>query len=210
MTDVAGLDVSANQGEFDWTAWKGKIGFAMIRATSWTSADTIGTDPQFARNWQQAWDVSGGKLVRIAYHYCRPGVTTPAEQAHVLTSTVRDHGLVQGDHFALDFEESDGEPPAFVSRWSGSALQAVNDAAPHHRVFPYFDLAWAAQGNADGLHAWHCWLADWGVPVPRVPAGWKTWAFWQFTDGGGKLDRDLFNGDHARLMDFARMPPERR
>ena len=209
MTTVAGIDISADQGQFGWDAWKGRIGFAMIRATSW-DGDTFSEDPEFARNWQQAWDVFGGKLIRIAYHYCRPGITAPAVQAQGLTSIVRGQGLEKGDHFSLDFEESDGEPPAFVSDWSARALRAVNENVPGHRVLPYFDPSWAAEGNAAGLEAWHLWLANYDVTAPAVPAGWRTWTFWQWSDSGGKLDRDLWNGSVDELATFARMPASRR
>jgi lysozyme len=55
------------------------------------------------------------------------------------------------------------------------------------------------------------WLAEYG-PAPRIiPAAWKTWTMWQYTDGSagpeprtvagiGPCDRDQFNGDMAGLQ----------
>ena len=53
------------------------------------------------------------------------------------------------------------------------------------------------------------WLAQYG-PTAVVPANWKTWTMWQYTDGNagptphdvpgiGHCDRDKFNGDQAQL-----------
>ena len=205
---VQGIDISEDQGDFDWEAWKGRIGFAAIRATSWTSETSFEADPQFARNWAQAYDAFGGKLVRIAYHYTRPGVSPAAVQARDFVSLVRDHGLEQGDHFMADFENADGEPVPYVAGWSYTFCHSVNTEAPYHRVFPYFDQSWAAEGYAAALTHWHPWIAQYDVTRPAIPAGWKTWAFWQYSGTG--LDRDVYNGSQEALLDFARMPEKRR
>lgn len=56
------------------------------------------------------------------------------------------------------------------------------------------------------------WLAQYG-PTAVVPKNWKTWTFWQYTDGAlgpqphevkgvGRCDRDRFNGSAADLKTF--------
>jgi lysozyme len=53
------------------------------------------------------------------------------------------------------------------------------------------------------------WLSQYG-PTAVVPANWKTWTLWQYTDGGmgpaphdvagiGRCDRDRFNGSRVDL-----------
>jgi GH25 family lysozyme M1 (1,4-beta-N-acetylmuramidase) len=62
------------------------------------------------------------------------------------------------------------------------------------------------------------WLAQYG-PTAVVPANWKTWTLWQYTDGSigpephevpgiGRCDRDKFNGSSEALKAFwaARTP----
>jgi hypothetical protein len=54
-------------------------------------------------------------------------------------------------------------------------------------------------------HGGVLWIAHYGVKSPVLPAGWKAWAFWQFTDKGripgiaGAVDVNYFNGDQAAL-----------
>ena len=53
------------------------------------------------------------------------------------------------------------------------------------------------------------WLAQYG-PAAVVPANWKSWILWQYTDRGdpvagiGPCDRSRFNGDAAALLQFWR------
>ena len=53
------------------------------------------------------------------------------------------------------------------------------------------------------------WLSEYG-PKPRLPAAWKNWTMWQYTDGQfgpephtvtgiGPCDRNMFNGDMTAL-----------
>lgn len=50
------------------------------------------------------------------------------------------------------------------------------------------------------------WVAKYSSELPKVPAAWKTFTFWQYTDGNagsqphqvpgiGRCDRDTYNGD---------------
>ena len=56
------------------------------------------------------------------------------------------------------------------------------------------------------------WIASY-QPMPDLPAQWKTWTFWQYTDGTngsephetpsvGLCDRDKFNGSPSDLVQF--------
>ena len=67
--------------------------------------------------------------------------------------------------------------------------------------------------NLDSILA-NCWfwLAQYG-PTPVIPANWKNWTMWQYTDGAvgnpphevagiGRCDRDIFAGDEAALRQF--------
>jgi lysozyme len=207
--NVLGIDVSNNNGLFYWPAWAGRISFAMAKATEGPH-NGLGTyyDTQFARNWQQMWDLNGaGKLVRFAYCFGHPS-EDPLSQADALTTTVRQQGLKPGDHFVLDLEDTDGLPPEQVSAWATAFCHRINSANPEHRVLVYTYVSFAAAGNCAGLEPWHLWIANYGVETPSIPAPWSEWTLWQTTGTG--IDRDEFNGDQGQLLEFARFPASRR
>lgn len=196
MSNAQGLDVSTWQGAFDWR------GHPLISFAGAKACEHNVTDPQFARNWADMKDSFGNKLVRIAYCFAHPGEAM-APQADTLVQLVRDHGLQQGDHFALDLEVTDGCKPAEVVAFAREFSHRVNKAAPAHRCFGYTFTDFAAPW---GL--WPAWIADYGTTTARVPPPWTTWWLWQFR--GSPLDLDQFNGDKERLLNFARMPGDRR
>jgi len=104
VANAAGIDLSSYQPSFDWSAEKGRISFAFIKATE---GITI-RDPSFAANWQRARDIG---IVRGAYHFAHPR-NGAATEARAFLDTVRAHGLNAGDLLALDLEVSDGLGPA--------------------------------------------------------------------------------------------------
>ncbi len=207
MSYATGIDISDNNGTFDWEPWGG-IDFAFIKATEVTP-NGLYLDSQFEANWKTAWDRYQGKLVRIAYAFGHPGEAVGA-QVKALRDRAGDH-LRPGDHFMLDLEVTDGLKPAEVAKFGQAFCHEMNRAAPHHRCIVYTFPAFAADGSCDGLGPWRLYIAEWGVQQPSVPAPWKAWWFWQFEQGAsGQPDRDVFNGDRALLEQFAWMPPERR
>ena len=63
--------------------------------------------------------------------------------------------------------------------------------------------------NSTLANCWF-WLSEYG-PEAHVPANWKTWTLWQYTDGSvgpephsvagiGNCDRDQFNGEMDGLQ----------
>lgn len=204
---VQGLDVSQWQGNFDWSAEKGKIGFGMAKATEGTTI----TDSEFVHNWNSMWGLSH-TLPRFAYHFFHAS-EDPTAQAERLVALVKPHGLLAGDNLVLDLEatESNGTndnvKPATVAARAQTFLHVANELAPDRRVLVYCNPAFAKAGNCAGLGAWSLWLASYGVSKPAVPSPWKTWTFWQKSDNG--LDLDVFNGTKAELLSFTRMPASR-
>jgi GH25 family lysozyme M1 (1,4-beta-N-acetylmuramidase) len=207
MTSVEGIDVSADQGEFDWAPHK-DIDFAGLRTTTWTGTASFNHDPQLERNAAATWALKGaGRIPRIYYHETRPGVTSAKVQARQFRDALGGH-LCEGDLLAAAMESAEGEPPSFVAAWHRDFLTALNGLAPGARVLAYCNPSWAQEGNAAGLDRWHLWLADYGISFPQTPRPWKKFAFWQYD--GTTLDRDVWSGDLASLLDFARMPAWRR
>ena len=203
LTVVQGIDVSNWQGALDWPAWRGKIGFAMAKATE---GDAI-TDAEFGRNWGGMWAFQADhRLPRFAYAFFHPALDPVVQAAH-LVATVKGHGLLPGDNFVLDVEVNDGLPPAVVAARARECLQHVNELAPGHRVLVYTFPAFAQAGNCEGLESWYLWLADYGVAAPTAPAPWSRTTLWQYSDQ--PIDGDRFMGDEAHLLAFTRMPDKR-
>jgi lysozyme len=206
VTPVTGLDVSQWQGAFDWAAWRGKISFGMAKAAEGDSY----TDPEFGRNWEAMWEL-GRLMPRFAYLFFR-AAQDPVVQAAHLVATVKGHGLLPGDNFVLDVEETgpganDGLTPARCAPLAVECLRKINELAPGHRVLPYMNPSWARAGGSAGMGSWFPWIADYGVRQPDAPPPWTGWTFWQYSDE--PVDGDRFNGTEAELLTFCRMPPGR-
>lgn len=216
MSNATGIDVSDNNGEFDWAAWP-HIDFAMAKAIEGPhDGGGMFYDPQFARNWAAMRDGYGNKLVRVAYCFLHPAASI-ADQAHALTDVVRKEGLQPGDHFMVDLEPyaglatPDGLPAAEVAARTREFCHLINVLNPDHRCLVYVNPATAREGCCAGVEPWRLFVADWDVTAPEVPAPWRTWHFWQYRSGAnGEPDLDAYNGDRAALLDFARMPAGRR
>lgn len=210
MATVEGIDVSNWQGKFDWSAWKNRIGFGMAKATEGAGL----VDAEFEANWDAMWWLRPDhRLPRFAYAFFRAG-QDPDEQAYHLVETVKKCGLLPGDNFVLDCEETvsgsgenDGISAARCAPLAVRCLRKVNDLAPGHRVCPYLNPDWARRGGSAGMASWFLWLAEYGVSQPQVPPPWNRWTFWQ--NGDDPLDADVYNGDEASLLAFTRMPDRR-
>jgi lysozyme len=199
VANAAGIDLSSFQPSFDWSAEKGRISFAFIKATE---GRTI-TDPDFAANWQAAKALG---IVRGAYHFAHPR-NGAATDSQAFLATVRAHGLQAGDLLALDLETSDGLSPARVAEYARNWCTDVHKATGHTPIV-YTFLSFAQQGNCAGLGHYPLWIAEPSAPAgrPVVPKPWSTWKFHQFGTarvGSNTVDVNVFNGDTAALKKFA-------
>jgi lysozyme len=206
---VQGIDISNLQGAgYNWQQWKDRISFGMCKATE---GDWF-TDPDIGANWDAMWRLSDTHTVpRFAYSFFHAG-QDPAVQAAHLVATVKGHGLLPGDNFVLDVEETgpgrnDGLTPAQCAPRAVECLRKINEYAPGHRVLPYMNPSWARAGGSAGMGSWFPWIADYGVHQPDVPPPWTGWTFWQYSDE--PVDGDRFNGTEAGLLKFCRMPASR-
>jgi lysozyme len=203
VANAAGIDLSSYQPSFDWSAEKGRISFAFIKATEGTTI----RDPSFAANWQRAKDIG---IVRGAYHFGHPG-NGAATEATAFLDTVRAHGLNAGDLLALDLEVSDGLGPARVAEYARNWCADVHKATGHTPVV-YTFLSFAQQGNCAGLGHYPLWIAEPSAPAgrPVVPRPWSAWKFHQYGTapvGSNTVDVDVFNGGTAALKAFANPAP---
>ena len=203
MANAAGIDLSSYQPSFDWSAEKGRISFAFIKATEGTTI----TDPDFAVNWRQAGDLG---IVRGAYHFGHPK-NGAATETRAFLAVVQAHGLKAGDLIALDLEASDGLSPARVAEYARNWCADVHRATGLTPIV-YTFLSFAEQGNCAGLGHYPLWIAEPSAPAgrPVVPRPWSTWTFHQYGTarvGSNTVDVNVFNGDTAALKKFANPAP---
>lgn len=186
---IRGVDVSNWQGVFDWPAYKLAFGFA--KATEATSF----VDVQFARNWQM---MHARGLVRGAYHFGHPGNNPVTEARHFL-STVRAHGLHDGDLLSLDLETADDQSAAHVAAWARSWCSYVADQTGRKPIV-YTFISFARGGQCAGLGSYPLWIAapSYDAGRPPMPLGpWASWAVHQYSDS--PVDKDVSHLTAAQL-----------
>jgi GH25 family lysozyme M1 (1,4-beta-N-acetylmuramidase) len=194
---VEGIDVSHYQGAIDWASEKAKgrmFGVASVGDGSYQ-------DPTFATNWA-AMKAAG--VIRGAYQFFEPA-EDPIAQADILIAKVGKLG--DGDLPAtIDVETAGGQSAATVAAKVGTWLARVEAGTgrkPMIYTGPYF---WQGSVASLAYGSYPLWVADYGVSKPQVPAPWKNYAIWQYSDSNGTLDVDSFQGTLADLQAFARAP----
>jgi lysozyme len=217
--NAKGIDVSMNNGKFDWDVWHGYIDFAMIKATEglfWKEGENkdedgkwvlsggnpadMWRDPEFPRNWAEAKDLG---LLRLAYHFGHPGSGDPSNQAARFLEFVRDNGLDDHDGIVLDFETTDGKTAINAAFWAHVFMQECWRLAPKQKFLTYTFPAFAYAGNCSMLGESGLFIANWNTPNPELPPPWHRWIFWQYAQGSNTgPDLDVFNGDRKALEKF--------
>ena len=199
---LLGTDVSHWQGNIDFTVMKS----AGARYVFIKSSQAAWTDVRFVRNWQAAKDAG---LPRGAYHFI-DWTRTAVQQADHFSNVLTAHGLGELPPVA-DFELRAGAPPqaqsALFLRTFCERVRTNTGKRPIVYTAPYY---WREQGSTDAYWAqYDLWLANYrtGAPV-FIPAPWKDWTFWQYTDKGpgsafgvssAAIDLNLFNGTQAQF-----------
>ena len=156
------------------------------------------TDPMYKVNRAKA---QAAGLLWGTYHF---GVGADgAQQADYFVKQVQPGPQ---DLLILDFE-SNPQGPSMTLDQARAFINRIN--ATVGRLPGFYSGYYVRQllgNNPDPLLAscWF-WLAQY-APTPDVPAPWKTWTLWQYTNGGmgnepyevpgiGRCDRNHFNGD---------------
>lgn len=196
-SQIQGIDVSSNQPSVDWSQvlQAGKL-FTFMRATDGITY----TDPQFATYWSGAL---GAGVLRGAYHFYRTN-DDPTAQAENFLNAVQ---LLPGDlPPVVDFEKLTGSQSASqilqdLQTWLDAVEQGTG-RVPIIYTGPDF---WDSLGTS-AFSRYPLWVAEYGVQSPRLPAGWTSWTFWQYSETGtvagisGSVDLDVFSGALADLQ----------
>lgn len=195
---VQGYDVSYYQGSFNWNAAKANgIAFGYARIS-----DGLGfIDPKFGPNWA---GMKTAGVLRGAYQFFEPGQDATA-QANLVVQTLGK--LQDGDLPAMiDVEATGGQSPATVAAKVKTWLQIVEQGTGRRPFIYSGSYFWQDNVKDTSLGAYPFWIAAYGPPCPSLPPGWSNWLMWQYSDGGGSLDHDVFNGTLAQLQAYARDP----
>lgn len=199
---IQGIDVSKWQGNWDAAVAK-NVGsaFVLIKASQ-----SKYTDPNFISNWRKATEQ---ELVIGAYHFLDYSIS----------------GATQADYFADILDEYSCDLPPIVDyekrvpnqgHWPIEFLRAfvqrILDRGYSPMVYTSPDF-WRNYGEEDEYWTqFPLWLAHYINGEPDVPAPWKEWTFWQYTNNAqGKeygaesfhIDLNHFNGSIEDLYDFA-------
>ncbi len=187
---LSGIDVSAWQGEIDWSAVRSSgVEVAMLRASE---GETV-VDSTFERNYAGA--KSSGVAVGF-YHFMTADTIAGAQrQADFFAQTIAGKeadcllALDVGDAVSLSEEELTAVALAFLERVeSRTGLRAM-----------LYTDAWAARARfGAALARYPIWVANYGVSLPEANGKWTSWVGFQYSDQGeidgirGHVDLDRF------------------
>ena len=212
-TTVPGIDVSRYQGSINWTSVRNAgIQFAFIKATEGTTYK----DANFGSNYTNAYYAG---VIRGAYHFARPNISSGATQANFLASS---GGAWSADSrtlpAALDLEGNPysggycyGLSTSGMRSWIQDFLNTYRSRTSRYAVI-YTTTSWWNQCTGSWTSPWAnhpLWLARWSTSPGTLPAGAPFWSFWQYTSSGsvsgisGNVDRNYWNGDRTRLIALA-------
>jgi len=195
---VQGYDVSVFQGAFAWQGRGVAFGFARI-------SDGTGTiDPQFEGNWAR---MKAAGVLRGAYQFFEPGGDEVA-QANLMVQKVGRLG--SGDLPAMiDVEVTGGKNGATIAAKVRRWLQIVEAGTGRRPIIYTGSFFWQDNVGDATFGDYPVWIAAYGTTCPSLPPGWSNWTFWQYSDGNGALDHDVFNGTREQLeaLAHANAPP---
>ncbi len=205
---LPGLDVSSWQGTVDWLAVATNgARFAYVKATEGTSY----VNPYFTQQYGGAYQVG---LVRGAYHFALPDRSTGTAQADWFATHggawTADNQTLPG---ALDIEYNPYGPTCYglsqsaMVSWIAAFLNEYFVRTGRWAAI-YTTTNWwqTCTGNYPGFGLTSpLWIARWSDSVGPLPAGWSTYAFWQWTNQPVEFpgDQDVFNGSQTDLVTLA-------
>jgi GH25 family lysozyme M1 (1,4-beta-N-acetylmuramidase) len=184
---VQGVDVSDDQGDFDWAAAHVDFGFAQI-------SDGLGSrDWSFDQNWAR---MKSAGVLRGAYQFFEPDEDEVAQANMVVSKIGR---LGEGDLPAMiDVEVTRGVGAATIAAKVRTWLDVVEKGTGRKPIIYTGSFFWQDSVGAQ-LGDYPIWIAAYGPACPSIPPGWSDWTMWQYSDGDNKLDHDVFNGTLAQL-----------
>lgn len=204
---LAGTDLSHWQAKVDWKKVEGGgIDYAWLKAS-----DGASRDPTFLTRWT---DVKKTSIFAGAYHFLRPR-PSGAEQAKVFLKLMGPLGpnnlppVVDVEWAARGKRVKDewvGMKSAEISKILSDWIDAVEKGCGVRPIIYTHPYWWDPFMGRTSFGKYPLWLSFF-KKAPKLPADWKTWTFWQWTDRGnvpgvGNIDRNRFKGSRAELKRF--------
>ena len=205
---VYGMDVSGYQGNVNWsTAYANGGRFAYVKATEGTGY----TNPYFAQQYNGSYNVG---MIRGAYHFARPNVSSGATQADYF---VNNGGGWSGDGKtlpgALDIEWNPYSGGTCYGLSAAGMVSWIRDFSNEYHartsVYPviYTATSWWSEctGNTGSFSSTNpLWVARYASAAGTLPYDWGYYTFWQNADSGTfPGDQDQFNGAYSQLQAIA-------
>jgi GH25 family lysozyme M1 (1,4-beta-N-acetylmuramidase) len=206
-TQLPGIDVSAYQGNVNWSSVAPYIDFVYIKATE----GTYYTNSYFAQQYNGSYNAG---LIRGSYHFAIPNNSSGTTQA--------DYFIGHGGGWSSDGKTPPGaldiEYNPYGSECYGLSQSSmvnwiwnfVNEYAAREHAYPpiYTTTDWwtTCTGNYSGFAAYDpLWVANFSASGGGpLPAGWGYYTFWQYASSGSRPgDQDVFNGAYTRLQALA-------
>ncbi len=190
---MEGVDVSRFQGTISWTQVAQTKSFAYAYARDGVSF----TDTTFFTNYTQiksAGMKAGGVL------FFEPA-QDPAQQADLFVAQLQQAGFSSGDLVpVIDVETTGGQVSTTIVARLQTAVDVLKSTL---HVTPGIFTAptwWDTNVGSTAFGTSPLWTADLSAACPPMPAGWISWAVWQYTDMGmvygilGAVDLDRSYG----------------
>ncbi len=210
---LQGMDVSSHQPAVNWSrAWNQGSRFAYVKATEATSYK----NPLFSAQYRGA--TSAGML-RGAYHFAIPNVSTGAAQANYF---VDNGGGWSADGNTLPplldieynpypslgntcYNMSAGQMVAWIRDFS-QTVSARTGRLP--MIYTTTDWWRTCTGNSSAFAGQPLHIAAYNTSGPGpLPNGWSRYTLWQYSSTGPfEGDSNVFQGSMAQLRSFAGQP----
>lgn len=211
---VAGIDVSSHDHAVRDINWPGVaasgVRFAYVKATEGTTY----VNPYFASDYRAARRAG---LYVGAYAYGRPDLGNPVGQADHFISQFRwtpdTRTLVpfldlEWPYGGIKKDSCWGLSPRQMTTWIRAFLSRV-EASIGRPPMIYTNTYWwnPCTGRDASFGRYPLDIASYTSTPPTLPAGWNTFAIWQYAPGNpsraGVYDRDVINGGLANLAALA-------
>ena len=208
---IQGMDVSSHQGNVDWNhAWAQGSRFAYAKATEGMTYK----NPNFNQQYNGSYGVG---MVRGAYHFALPNVSSAVDQANYF---VNNGGGWSADGRTLPplldieynpytslgntcYNMSAGQMVNWIRDFSNQ-VKARTGRAP--MIYTTTDWWKTCTGNSAAFRDNPLHIASYNeVGAGPLPASWSVYSLWQYSSTGPFVgDSNVWNGTAAGLTAFAR------
>ena len=207
---VEGIDVSNHNGPIDWkqVAASGKK-FTFVLASDGIDFSSPTYQPQYH-------GAKGAGMIAGAYHFARPDASSGAAQANRFLDIAdyKNDGKTLPPVLDLAVDPNSGgcygKSVEQMTQWTNEFNDTVKQRTGKDPIVYANSSFWSqCMGGTDSYSDHPLWLASYEVDSPPLPAGFKDWNFWQYTDEGsvpgigGSTDLNQFKQGQARLEQLA-------